>query len=166
MSSANAAMKPGLWEHSFTMKSESGKVEKALADMQKQMASMPAEQRKMMEEMMAKQGLGIGGKTNAVKVCVSKEQAEKLEFPQHQNDNCKQEVIKRTANSVKMKFNCTGKSVTSGEVDFNLIDSGNYTGKAIITTNHSGKNEQMIMDQKGKWLSADCGNIKPAVHKK
>ena len=37
---------PGLWEHSFTMKSDDGKMEKAMAEMQKQLASMPPEQRK------------------------------------------------------------------------------------------------------------------------
>ncbi|HJQ63709.1 MAG TPA: DUF3617 domain-containing protein, partial [Burkholderiales bacterium] len=41
-------MRPGLWEHSFTMKSQSGQMEQSRKDMQQQMASMPPEQRKMM----------------------------------------------------------------------------------------------------------------------
>ena len=32
---------PGLWEHSFNMKSEGGETEEALAEMQQQMAAMP-----------------------------------------------------------------------------------------------------------------------------
>lgn len=166
---ANAAysMKPGLWEHSFTMKSESGKVEKAMADMKKQMAAMPAEQRKMMEEMLAKQGMGLGSdKGSSVKVCISKEQAEKLDFPQNQNEKCKNEILKRTANSVDMKFTCEGNPKTEGVAGFNLLSPTAYTGKADITVTKDGRPDKMNMDSKGKWLSADCGNVKPYTAKK
>lgn len=163
---AASTMKPGLWEHSFTIKSQSGKAEKAMAEMKKQMANMPAEQRKMLMDMMAKQGLGTDGQNNSVKVCISKTQAENLEIPQHQSGNCTHEVISRTANSVKMKFNCKGATVTSGEGDFQLASPTSYTGKTIINTVRDGKEDRMDMDQKGKWLSADCGNVKEMPIKK
>ena len=160
-------MKPGLWEHSFTMKSESGKVEKAMDEMKKQMASMPAEQRKMMEEMLAKQGMAIGNnKGTSVKVCISKDQADKLEFPQNQNDRCMNEIIKRTANSVESKFTCEGYPKTEGVAGFNLLSSTVYTGKADINVTKDGKVEKMNMDSKGKWLTADCGNVKPYTPQK
>jgi hypothetical protein len=55
------SLKAGLWEVSSKMTSASGELEKATAEMQAQMASMPPEQRKMMDEMMAKQGVKMGG---------------------------------------------------------------------------------------------------------
>src|SRR4051794_26771635 len=58
--SAQQNMKPGLWEITTNMKSASGEMEKARAQMQQQMASMPPEQRKQMEDMMAKQGMKMG----------------------------------------------------------------------------------------------------------
>ncbi len=162
---AASNMKPGLWEHSFTIKSESGKVEKGIADLKKQMANMPPEQRKMMEEMMAKNGLGLGaGGANIVKVCISKEQAENLDFPNNQKDNCKQEITERTSNSMKMKFDCEGKS--NGTAEFTLSDPGAYTGKAVINNIRDGKTDRMDMTSKGKWLSSNCGNIKPITPKK
>jgi hypothetical protein len=53
LSASAQSMKPGLWEHSFTMKSQSGKMEQGMAEMQQQIAAMPPEKRKQMEQMMA-----------------------------------------------------------------------------------------------------------------
>lgn len=163
---APSAMKPGLWEHSFTIKSQSGKIEKSMAEFKIKMANMPAEQRKMMEEVMAKQGLGVNRQASSVKVCVTKEQAENLEIPQGQNQNCSNEVIKRTAKSIKMKFECIGISNSSGEGEFTLTSPTTYTGKSVINMTVDKKLDRMDMDQKGKWLSANCGEIKPFRVKK
>lgn len=163
---AVSKMKPGLWENQFIIKSQSGKVEKAMSDLKSKMASMPAEQRKMMEEIMAKQGLGMNSQANSVKICISKEQAENLEIPQGENENCTHEVIKRTSHSIKMKFQCTGERATSGEGEFTLTSPTAYTGKSVINTSINGKADRMDMNQKGKWLSSDCGEIKPVSNKK
>lgn len=158
---ANSGMKPGLWEHHFTIKSQSGKIENAMADLKVKMANMPVEQRKMMEDMMAKQGLGINHHANSVKVCISKEQAANLEIPQGQNQNCKNEVIKRTAKTIKIKFECKGISKSLGEGEFTLTSPTSYTGKSVVNMTVDNKPDRMNMDQKGKWLSANCGEIKP-----
>jgi hypothetical protein len=69
--------RPGLWEHGYTMKSQSGQMEAAMKKMQDALAKMPPEQRKMMQDMMARQGMSIGGtgQTMAVKTCITPEQA-------------------------------------------------------------------------------------------
>lgn len=164
--SASSDMRPGLWEHSFTVKSQSGKVEKAMGDLKAKMAKMSPEQRKMMEEMMAKQGLGLNQQANAVKVCISKEQANNLEIPQGQNQYCTQEVVERTAKTIKMKFDCPGATHTSGEGEFTLTSPTTYNGKSVINTVVNNKSDRMDMVQKGKWLSANCGEIKPIPTKK
>lgn len=153
-------MRPGLWEHSFTMKSQSGQMEKAMSDMQQQMASMPPEQRKMMEDMMAKQGMSMATDGRSVKMCITKEQAERDELPQ-QDGSCTQQVMQRTSNMIKVKFTCTGNPPASGETEVTFSGPTAYTGKSVINTVVDGKPERMTMDQSGKWLSADCGNVKP-----
>lgn len=69
---AQQKMRPGLWEHSMSMKSQSGQLEAAMAQAQKAMASMPPAQRKQMEQMMAAQGIGIssGPQGQTIKVCI------------------------------------------------------------------------------------------------
>ncbi|MDD2368707.1 MAG: DUF3617 family protein, partial [Sulfuricurvum sp.] len=48
---AETTIRPGVWEYTSTIKSQSGEIEKSMAQMNQQMASLPPEQRKMMEKM-------------------------------------------------------------------------------------------------------------------
>ena len=72
---------PGLWEHQFTMKSRSGRIEKGVQEMAKAMASMPPDQRRMMQDMLAQQGMAFGPQGNTVKMCITKEQSERDAAP-------------------------------------------------------------------------------------
>jgi hypothetical protein len=160
MGASAQTMKPGLWEHSFTMKSQSGKMEQGMAELQKQIAAMPPEKRKQMEQMMAQSGVAMGSKVNVVKVCVTPEDAARMDMPKF-NDQCKQEVIKRSASTMQFKFTCAGQPPTSGEGEVTFSSPTAYTSKSIVNTSVEGKPERMTMDQSGKWLAADCGAVKP-----
>ena len=162
-SASAQSMKPGLWEHSFTMKSQSGQMEKGMAEMQKQMAAMPPEQRKMMEQMLAQSGVGMGAKANTVKVCISAEQAARLDIPQ-KDGQCKQDITQRSGSTMKFKFSCAGQPPTSGEGEITFSSPTSYTSKSVVNTAVEGKPERMTMDQTGQWLSADCGALKPVKH--
>lgn len=154
------ALKPGLWENSFTMKSTSGGMEKAMAEMQAQMAKMPPEQRKMMEQMMAKQGVGMGPKGNTVKFCMTPEDAARQELPAA-DGNCKQKITRRSGNTLAMSFTCTGNPPSTGEGEYTVVSDTAYSGKSVVNTTVNGKPERMDMTVAGKWLAADCGAIKP-----
>lgn len=153
-------MKPGLWEHSFTMKSQSGKMEQGMTELQKQLAAMPPEKRKQMEQMMAQSGMAMGSKVNVVKVCITPEDAARMDVPKY-NDQCKQEVTRRSANTLKFSFTCAGQPPTSGEGEVTFTSPTAYTSKSVVNTSVEGKPERMTMDQTGKWLAADCGAVKP-----
>ena len=153
-------MRPGLWEHSYTIQSQSGEVERAMEQMQQQLAGMPPEQRKMMEQMMAGQGMQMGAAGQTIRVCISEEKAARGIVPQ-QEGNCSQEVVKRSRNTVKFTFNCPGNPPSSGESEITFPSPTAYTGKSTVNTTVNGKPERMSMDQSGQWLSSDCGNIRP-----
>lgn len=161
-------LKPGLWEINNKMQSSSGQMEKAMAESQKQMAALPPEQRKMMQDMMAKQGLSMGpgaGGNMAIKICMTKEMAERNELPAQQGD-CKTTNSPRSGNTMKMSFACT-QPPSSGEGTVTFVSPEAYTMKMTMKSMMQGKPETMTMDGGGKWLSADCGAIKPlAVPKK
>ena len=151
---------PGLWEHSFKMKSQDAETDKAMADMQKQMAAMPPEQRKQIEQMMASRGMSMGAQGTTVKVCVTKEDVARKAEPQFR-EGCTQQVVQRTANSMKVKFECTKPQPMSGEGEMSFISDKAYTGKSTMTSQANGKAQQMTMEMAGKWLAADCGDVKP-----
>jgi hypothetical protein len=155
-------LKPGLWEVTNKMQSASGEMEKQMAQAQEQMAKMPPEQRKMMEDMMAKQGMkmGAGGPgSSSVKVCMSKEMVERNEIPAQKGD-CKTTKQQRSGNTTKIAFACTNPP-SSGEGQFTIVSPEAYTMKMTVNSTAQGKPETMNMDTSGKWLSADCGSIKP-----
>ncbi|MBT9508004.1 DUF3617 domain-containing protein [Rhodoferax sp.] len=154
-------MKPGLWEISNKMTSSSGEMEKAMGEAQKQLAGMSPSDRKMMEDMMAKQGVGMGkgAGTTAMKICMTKEMAERNEVATQQGD-CKHTNSPRAGNTMKFSFVCA-KPPSSGEGQVTFVSPEAYAMKMTLNTTANGKPEKMNMDATGKFMSTDCGNIKP-----
>lgn len=154
-------LKPGLWEHSYKLGSASGKLEAAMKEAQAALAQMPPEQRKMMEQMLAKQGMGLGADGQKLRLCLSPEDVARDEPPPAQ-DGCKQ-TSKRQGNTWTISFQCparNGEGASSGNGTLTLKDPGNYEGRFTVTTSIDGKPEQMQMSTSGRWISADCGNLR------
>ena len=159
-------MKPGLWEITNKMggSGEQGaKMAAAQEQMQKEMAGMSPEQRKQMEKMMGQHGAGMSpgapGGGMAIRVCITKEMAARNEPPAQQGD-CKNEHMQRSGNTTKFKFTCT-KPPSTGEGEVTMHSAESYTMKMKMTSQAKGKPEQMTMDAQGKFLSNDCGSVKP-----
>lgn len=170
-------LKPGLWEVTNQMQTGSGHAGPDMSQMQQQMAGMPPEQRRMMEEMMAKQGVrpapagpnargaagghGRGAGGMSVKVCLTPEMVQKNELPAQQGD-CQTTQQSRSGNTMKMAFACTNPPSTGeGQVIFKSPEA--YSMKMVVSSQVQGKAEKMHMDGAGKWLGPDCGNVKPIV---
>jgi hypothetical protein len=160
------AMKPGLWEINSKMQGD-GKLGQDMAKSQQRMADMPPEQRKMMQEMMSKQGVAIGSDgpgAFGTKVCMTKEMVDRNEIPS-QKDDCKQMASPRSGNTIKISFTCTNPP-SSGEGRITFVSPEAYTMSMTMNTEADGKSQKVNMDTAGKWLSADCGAIKPRVMRK
>jgi hypothetical protein len=80
-----------------------------------------------------------------------------------QDGNCKQEMLERSGGTVRYRFSCTGEHPTSGEGEYTMTNPSSYTGKASVLTQVKGKPEKIDMTTSGRWVSADCGSIKPRV---
>jgi hypothetical protein len=151
---------PGLWEHTFRMKSPGGEMEKAQAQMQAQLDAMPPEQRKQMDAMMKSRGVTMGAQGTTAKFCLTKEQAAKPPEARMTGD-CKPADIKRSGNTMSYKFACTTPQQVNGEGQLTYVSDKAYTGTANVTTQAQGQARQMTMEMTGKWLGADCGDVKP-----
>lgn len=162
-SSASAqTLQPGLWEITQKMQSSSGQMEQQMAEMNRQLAAMPPEQRKMMEAMMAQNGVGMAGGAGgamAIRMCFTKEMVERNELPAQEGD-CKTTVSPRTGNTMKMRFVCT-KPPSNGEGEMTFVSAQAYTSRMTVNTTANGKSEKVTMNSSGKWLSANCGSVKP-----
>jgi len=158
-------MKPGLWEIATQMQGGSGETAGAMAQAQKQMESMPAEQRKMMQDMMTKQGvqMGASGGGMAVKICMTQEMVDRNEVSARQStsqNDCTHTNSPRVGNTMKFSFVCT-KPPSSGEGQVTFTSPEAYSMKMTTTGNLRGKPEKMEMQTAGRWLGSNCGTVKP-----
>jgi hypothetical protein len=163
---AQAAMaqstQPGLWEIQSKM-GGNPQVDQAMAQMQQQMAAMSPAQRKMMEDMMARQGVGMSagpGGAMAVKVCITPEMAARQELPVQTEGDCTTRVISRTGNTLKMSFTCSNPA-SSGEGTYTWRSDKAYDMTMLVRSTQNGKQVSTTIEGSGRWLSADCGKVKP-----
>ena len=155
--------KAGLWDVT-TKLGGSGEMDKAMAQMQQQMASMPPEQRKQMEAMLAKQGMSMTSTPGGVlsKMCITKDMVERSQMPVQTQGDCTSTTSNKSTTGMTFKFNCTSPP-SSGEGQYTFMGDSAYTMKMKINTPQQGKPVITTMDSSGKWLGADCGTIKPMV---
>jgi hypothetical protein len=166
---------PGLWEHTVQMKLQGGQADAGLARMQEQLARMSPEQRQQMEAMMAARGGGgpgmaaglgmMAGKPSVVKTCITPEQAARDEIPQAQG-HCQQVSQERSGKTIKFKFACQaegpGSMAGTGEGQYTLLNDKALSGHMMFDgTARNGQAIRMDMEQTGRWLAADCGDVKP-----
>jgi hypothetical protein len=159
---AAQTMKPGLWSLSNKMTSSDPELQQAMSAMQEHMANMPLEQRQQMQKMMQQNGVqldvGAGGAMQT-RMCMTREMAERKEFPVQQGD-CKQTYTQQSSTRGRIVFACT-KPRMSGEGEVVADNDTSYRAHMKINSEEEGRSRTVDMDVTGKWLSADCGNIRP-----
>jgi hypothetical protein len=144
-------LKPGLWE--MTMQSE------AMKDMPKISPEQLQQMRKMGIDVAQLQSGSIVNK-----VCITKEMAERDEMPQMnaKENACELQNVQRKGATYTAEMVCNGptmkgrgmiKTVNASELSFSTTSSfkGTVGGRPVDERS----------DSSGKWLSADCGSIKP-----
>ena len=152
--------RPGLWNVENKM-GGNPEMERAMAQMQAQMAAMPPAQRKQMEAMMGQNGMHMGaGGAISVKVCITPEMAAKQQMPTQTEGDCTSKIDTRSGNTMKFSFVCT-KPPSSGEGTYVFTSDKAYTMKMAIQSAQNGKTHNTTMNANAQWLTADCGNIKP-----
>jgi hypothetical protein len=180
--SVQVDIKPGLWEH--TMKFDEGSIkamqkeqqlnmDKQLETMKKRMAELPPEQRAQVEEVIKQQGGDVNqlgsaflgqalqeiAKPQISKECLTQEQIDKGLFSTSEKD-CRSEITKTGGNTFKMVADCKG---SHSEIDITVQNPKLYTGAAVFTSDEAGSKRVVKASLAHKWLSSDCGSIRPAA---
>lgn len=133
---------------------------KPLPDMQfmlGQLKNLPPEQRAMMEQVLAKQGVTVAG--NGVRSCLTQEQVNSDNIPlQDPKSGCRQEITERNGNVWKFRFSCP-KAQGAGQAQF--LSDREFLTKVNGTFNASGTQQQGSMETRAVWLGSNCGTVKP-----
>lgn len=140
--------RPGLWEATV----RSPELDQARAQMAQQLAGMSPAQRAQMEAMMNNMGVGITP-SGATRLCVSEEMAGDS-VPAAMPEGCKgsSRVSGRT-----MSFEYSCRDGAQGRGEFTYPDDRSYTG----WTDGTVQGRKVRTEHAGRWISADCGNLKP-----
>ncbi|TFZ07043.1 DUF3617 domain-containing protein [Ramlibacter henchirensis] len=153
-------LKPGLWQVQQKV-SGNPEMQREVEEMRKKMATLPPEQRKQMEDIMARRGVQMGPSGHSVRMCLTKEMVERNEIPATQGD-CKITQQQRTGNTLKAAFTCSNPP-SSGQTVVTFTSPEAYTMKTTATGAVGGKTESMTVEGTGKWLGADCGEVRPVT---
>ena len=156
-------IKAGLWEMTSKVQSNGGKMEQAMAMVQQQMATMTPEQRKMMEGMLAKQGMNVSsmsGNSAVVKMCVTREMAAQSQLPMQTVGSCTQTRGPLVGNTMRVSIACTQPSA-NGEGVVTFANNSAFTSQMRVSTLMAGKTETVSIDANGRWLGSECGSVQP-----
>ena len=153
-------MKPGLWEFKQTPQLDPAR-KAQMEQAQKAMESLPAEQRQMMEKMMAQRGVNVSlsGGAITIKTCITKEQAERNMVPLTDRGNCSQDV-KRSGSTIQTHFVCTDPA-SEGDAVVTLRGNEGFTNDVTVRHQRQGKTETTKVSGEGRWMGSDCGTIQP-----
>jgi len=144
-------IQPGLWEISSDTMQVGGQAVPGMEAMLEQMKNLPPEQRQMMEQMMAQQGVQLGDK--GVRICMTEAQIKAQQIPlQDPDSGCKNEVTEHSAELWKFRFTCPNGQ---GEGETRFISDKEFTS----TVNGTFDGQSSSMQSHARWVAADCGAL-------
>jgi hypothetical protein len=151
-------MKSGLWQIQVEREHNGQKMPDASERMKEHMKNMTPERRKQFEEMMKQRGVDTGGGAGAMKLCYSQKMLERGAWSDQ--GGCKTEYSSRSASAWKWHSICPQLGyVGDGEASF--PDPENFAVKSSGILTIGGKAHTSSSVRTGKWLSSDCGDVKP-----
>lgn len=155
--------KVGLWETTSTTEITGMLAMPQIPE--EQLAKMPPEQRAKLEAMIKGRGMG-GPRTNTSKSCVTRESLEKaLSFGQNE-ESCTRKVVTSSSSKQEIHIECVrGKSTMTGDLTVERLDGEHARGSMVMKSAGADRPIDMKMSFTSKWLSADCGDVKPITPK-
>lgn len=172
-------VKPGLWEHTMKLdeksvaavqKEHQQDIQQGIAEMKKRFAEMPPEQRAQLESILKAQGnsvdldslanIPVGKEPVVSKECITQAQIDEGVLSSTKG-NCKTQATQVSSGVFKIVSECKENGLPHhDEVLVTVQNPKSYTGKASFASEKVG-NTPVQATLSGKWLSSDCGSVKP-----
>jgi Protein of unknown function (DUF3617) len=159
-------IKPALWEATMTTEMQGMPAQPAMPPMsEEQLAKIPPAQRAQIEAMMKGRG-GLGSpQTTTTKVCHTRESLANAQGFARPNSGCTSKVTSVSAAKMVVHMDCTGQFKGSGDMTVERVDSEHSKGNFVMKT-EGEHSVTMKMSFTSRFLSSDCGDVKPVEVKK
>jgi len=151
------SVKPGLWQIDIQREENGQNMPDGGERMKERMKKMPPEQRQRIEEMMKQRGIAPGD-DGMTKVCYSRKMVEQRAWADQ--GGCKTDYSNRSATSWKWHSSCPQVGY-EGDGEATFPDAENFVVKSSGISTIGGKTHKSNSTRTGKWLAADCGDLKP-----
>lgn len=164
-------IEPGLWEMEQQFEpaagGQGGGLAQQMLQMQAELKNMPPAARKMMEEQMARMGVGINlenGMKVSIRNCISAEDAARGVIREGQQEgDCTFTKVTRQGNTVQGEVVCSGKELNgTGRFTTTVHDRRHFSTTADIDSRDFGP---LKMKSEARYLRAECDNtaIRPGT---
>ncbi|HEY1335937.1 MAG TPA: DUF3617 domain-containing protein [Bryobacteraceae bacterium] len=153
--------KPGLWE--YTSKAEAMNAPAMPQIPEEVLRNMPPERRAQVEAMMKERAAGPPATTT--KVCITRESLSRpLSFGQ--DKSCTQKVVSASSTKQEIHVECNrGNTNSSGDMTVERVDAEHAKGSGTVKLGQGDKAYSAKMSFTARWMSADCGDVKPMGEK-
>ncbi len=158
--------KPGLWETTSTLEMEGMPQNMQMPQLTpEQMAKIPPAQRAQVEAMMKNRASLTGPHTS--RSCATRESLSSgLGMGESREANCTRQIVSSTSSRADVHIECTPKSSTNaksvGDIVMERIDGEHLRGNMVMKTATPERTVNMKLAFTSKWISSDCGDVKPA----
>jgi hypothetical protein len=157
--------KLGLWESTSSAEISGMPAMPAMpAIPQETLDRMPPAQRAQVEAMMKGRGAG-SPRTSTSKFCIDQDSLRKAFYSS--DKSCTTKLVSATASTQQIHVECNGAAKGAGDLTLERVDAEHMKGAMVMkmTGDARGGGAGRSMDMKvtfsNKWLSADCGDVKP-----
>lgn len=147
----------GLWEVTSTGESSGAPPIPAEA-----LARLPPEQRAQAQTAIAA-AMAQSGKPTMARSCITERTLQRgLDLNQQERANCTRTLINSSASQIDVRMECTGDETMHGNFHFEAINRQSIRGNMHIVVSNGGNSMTINRTVQGRWLSSDCGAVKPA----
>jgi hypothetical protein len=150
-------VKPGLWE--ITSEGQNSGTPPIPPEA---LANLTPAQRAQMEARI-KEAMSQGAQRRVVKRCVTQQEIDQGfdKLNQMSQGQCTQTITSSSATLREGRLQCTGATTASGVYRFEAPSPERVNGSWDMTMSDASHSMKVKNTLQGKWLGADCGNIKP-----
>jgi hypothetical protein len=155
--------KLGLWESTSSMEIGGMPAMPAMTIPQDALDKMPPAQRAQVEAMMKGRGSG-SPRTTTTKFCLDRDSLRNAFY--NSDKSCTTKLVSSTSSTQQIHVECTrGNTKSTGDLTLERVDAEHMKGTGVFKSAGDASTAGRSMDMKvtfsNKWVSADCGDVKP-----